>query len=170
MTKPRNDNPEKRAAVRNASRPDAIESRLRARRALDLRIQGHSFREIGDMLCIDGSTACRDVARSLRELCLSHQEHAEAMRGIEAERLDAMTAALWPRAAEGELGAVDRVVTIAARRARLFGLDAPVKTAQTTVDGSDVPNPWQSMNPAELSAHLAAMAAQLKENTHAKKS
>lgn len=170
MTKRRNDDPEKRAAVRNSSRSDACESRLRARHALNLRIQGYAFRAIGDMLSVDPSTACRDVARALRELCASNQEAAADLRAVELERLDALHNTLWPRACDGELQAIDRVVTIAARRARLYGLDAPVKTAQTTVDGSDVPNPWQSMNPAELSAHLAAMAAQLKENTHAKKS
>ena len=171
MTKRRNDNPEKRAAVRNASRPDAIESRLRARRALDLRIQGHSFREIGDMLGIDGSTACRDVARALRELCLSNQEQAEAMRGIEAERLDALTAALWPRAAEGELGAVDRLIAIAARRARLFGLDAPTKTAACLPDGTAAPvSEFHAMPAVELAAVLEKMTQQLKESTHAKKS
>jgi hypothetical protein len=41
------------------------------------------------------------------------------------ERLDALWGALYPIAMDGQLGAVDRCLSIQSRRAKLLGLDAP---------------------------------------------
>ena len=38
----------------------------------------------------------------------------------------------------GNYHAVDRVLKIMERRAKLLGLDAPAKVTQTTVDGKDI--------------------------------
>jgi len=42
---------------------------------------------------------------------------------LELERLDAMQAAIWDDAMNGHLGAIDRVLKIMERRAKLLGLD-----------------------------------------------
>jgi len=44
---------------------------------------------------------------------------------LEALRLDQMQAALWQRATDGEVRAIDRILRIMERRARLLGLDEP---------------------------------------------
>ena len=56
------------------------------------------------------------------------REPAEAVRKIELDRLDALQRSLWPAALKGDLRdlpAVDRVLAVMGRRARLLGLDAP---------------------------------------------
>lgn len=133
MTKSRNNGPAKKRKA-NTTRGDSISARMRASRALALRIEGNNFREIGAALKCDTATAWRDVDRCIQELCEGNRETTEVMRTLEADRLDALHATLWPRALAGELPAVDRVLSIMARRARLFGLDTPAKIA---VDAGD---------------------------------
>jgi hypothetical protein len=58
------------------------------------------------------------------------QEPAEAVRELEAMRLDALLQALWGKALDGDVLVIDRVLKIMDRRARLLGLDAPTKTQQ----------------------------------------
>jgi hypothetical protein len=68
-----------------------------------------------------------------RALAATIEQPAQELRQLEAERLDAMTAALWPRAMDGDLRATDRILGIMDRRARLLGLDAPRREAITVV-------------------------------------
>lgn len=48
---------------------------------------------------------------------------------------------LWKITTTGQLAAVDRVLSVARRRAELEGLDAPQKIAPTTPDGEE---PWET--------------------------
>jgi hypothetical protein len=66
-------------------------------------------------------------------------EKAEEVRRLELERLDAMLAGIWSRAARGEEAAIDRVLKIQARRAALLGLDAATKQEHSGPDGSPLP-------------------------------
>jgi hypothetical protein len=52
---------------------------------------------------------------------------ASELKAEELSRLDGMLRGLWPDARKGSHGAVDRVLKIMERRAKLLGLDAPVK-------------------------------------------
>ena len=54
---------------------------------------------------------------------------------MELERLDAMTAGLWPGIQEGSAANVSAGVRISERRAKLLGLDAPT-ASKTEVAGS----------------------------------
>lgn len=102
---------------------DAAERR---RQALELRKAGVDFRTIADRLGYEGpSGAHKAVTTALKALTA---EPAEELRTLELERLDAMLRSLWVRAtnAKGaDLGAIDRVLKIMERRAKLAGLDAP---------------------------------------------
>lgn len=100
--------------------------------ALNLRKSGASFRQIGDQLGVDAATAYRDVQRALADLAKEQRESAEQLRQLELERLDALQIALWVQARQGNQGAVDRVLRIMERRARLLGLDAPTKADITS--------------------------------------
>ena len=51
----------------------------------------------------------------------------EEHRDMELDRLDRLQAAVWGRAALGEVKAIDSVLKIIDRRSRLLGLDAPQK-------------------------------------------
>jgi hypothetical protein len=50
-----------------------------------------------------------------------------------------MLNALWKDATNGKLEAIDRALKISDRRARLLGLDKPIKVAATDTAGDDLP-------------------------------
>lgn len=79
--------------------------------------------------------AYMDVKRELDKLREVVGEHAEDVRQLELLRLDAMLDGLWERARAGKATAVDRVLKIMERRARLLGLDAPTRQEVTGKDG-----------------------------------
>src|SRR5699024_12051924 len=70
-----------------------------------------------------------DVCSSDLSLAEVTKEVAEQLRDVEAARLDALQRAIWERAIDGDLSAMDRVIKIVDRRARLLGLDAPQQVA-----------------------------------------
>ena len=115
-------------------RLNATEKRLDA---LTLRRRGSTFREIADKLGCSRAMVHKYVAGALREYAAANKEETEVYRALEADRLDALHAAIWPKAMNGDMRAVDRVLRIMERRAKLFGLDAPTKVAATTPDGDE---------------------------------
>ena len=62
---------------------------------------------------------------------------SDELLALELSRLDGLLAKVYPMAAQGDLQAVDRVLKICERRARLLGLDAPTRTALQ--GGGDAP-------------------------------
>lgn len=107
-------------AQRIKKTPD-LAARQRALYALDLRAQGLTLREIAPLA---GYSSTGAVYNALdRELGRMVDHNAEKLRKLEAERLDKMLGVAFPKAMQGNLWALDRVLAIAQRRAKLFGLD-----------------------------------------------
>lgn len=92
----------------------------RAKRALQLRLAGATYAEIGDVLGISQGTAWKDIAREIRAI---PKAEAEEYRQLEINRLDRLQRAIWEEAASGDLKAVDRAVRIINQRSRLLGLE-----------------------------------------------
>ena len=104
----------------------AIQVQGRQLQALELRKAGVSYEAIAASLGYrDRSGAYRAVTAALK---LTLREPAEELRTLELERLDAMLLALWRRVQAGDEKTVDRVLHIMERRARLLGLDAPLRS------------------------------------------
>ena len=80
-------------------------------------------------------SAHRAVKRALERLNGEIGESVTDVRRMELERLDAMLGALWPKAERGNLTAVDRVLHIMERRAKLLGLDTPSTGAENYAVG-----------------------------------
>jgi hypothetical protein len=79
------------------------------------------------------------VQRALQELADLQHEKTEVLRRMELERLDKVQASLWgsrsdPKAATALLKLFDA-------RARVLGIYAPTKVAQTTPDGESLVQP-----------------------------
>lgn len=112
------------------------EARIAARRVrvLDLRKSGASYRVIAKTLNVDVATAWADVHAELGELRRLAASGAEDVKALELQRLDALTAGLFKKATQrgGDQGAVTALVRVSERRAKLLGLDAPVKLAGPT--------------------------------------
>lgn len=112
---------------RSKATPNRIAIAERERDALELRIGGKTYDQIADAL---GYSERGGAAKAVsRALAATIQEPADELRRLEAERLDALDRVLWPLALDGNLGAVARCLAIMARRAKLFGLDAPPRHA-----------------------------------------
>ncbi|THA29194.1 hypothetical protein E6R18_25110 [Streptomyces sp. A1277] len=98
--------------------------------------------------------ASKDLVRALEEARDNESAEASVYRQQENERLDALLEAVWDKATtpspvfdkerqiigeEIDLKAVDTVLRLMDRRAKLNGLDAPVKTEISGPDGGAVP-------------------------------
>jgi hypothetical protein len=136
----------------------------RQRQALGLRQGGASYQQIADTLgYATRASAWKAVAAALRGVIV---ESVSELRALEADRLDRLLLAVWPRALNGDLGAVDRVLAIEKRRAALFGLDAPSKQEITGRGGGPVqiearPAPdFSQLTDAEVEM-LAALAERI---------
>ena len=93
-------------------------------RALELRLAGASYRQIGLQTGVSHAQAFRDVQTILKEYLT---EPTEEVRKVELGRLDSLLVAHWIKATAGDYKATTMVLAIMDRRARLLGLDAPVR-------------------------------------------
>ena len=75
----------------------------------------------------DERYAYKDLIRLLEQTSLELAEGREHLRMLELERLDLMAQGMWDRAAAGEKEAVQTVLSIMQRRAKMTGLDAPIE-------------------------------------------
>lgn len=104
-----------------ATSPARLADRERQTRAVAMRAAGRSYADIADALDYSSADTARKSVAALLDRVES--DAADELRLLEGRRLDLLQAAVWPSALEGHLPAVDRVVRISERRARLFGLD-----------------------------------------------
>lgn len=125
--------------------------------ALELRRAGKGYTEIGRTLGLSRSHAHRLVQAGLADAVEQIGEASEHLRAQEVDRLDALLASVWPQARRANLGAVDRVIKIMERRARLLGLDAPEKKALGGLDGA--PPVAVSVSPEQYRAIAEEVAA-----------
>ena len=93
-------------------------------KALDMRLAGAPYRQIGKALGVSHVQAQQDVKRMLREYAT---EPVAKVRDAEVARLDKLVMAHWDKAVEGNVESTRMVLTIMDRRAKLLGLDAPQK-------------------------------------------
>lgn len=121
--------------------------------ALRLRSLGHTYREIGECTGVNTSTAYRRVQNALYAI---PADEVDSLRKLEGERLDALQLAIWETAVDGDLRAVDRVLSIMKRRAQLFGLDVPRKFIED--------NPLSHMTAEEISAEIDRITKIIREH------
>jgi hypothetical protein len=115
------------------------------------------------------SSARRDLNRALEAHRDEERAEVSVYRQQENERLDALLEAAWPRATEAspvfdkngeivshelDMRAVDTVLRLMDRRAKLNGLDMPVKTEVTGADGG--PLALSTADPDKLASLIAA--------------
>ena len=100
----------------------------RRKRAVELRKLGLSYQKIADQLGVSQSGAHKMVTTALQQLNIKTAEDAAVVRRLELERLDEWLVRIAKELQDGNiLPAIDRGIRIMDRRARLLGLDIPVK-------------------------------------------
>ncbi len=95
---------------------DAIALELANRFPADLLPKGWSAKNVFD-----------DCQTALNMVDGEYRESAAQMVQIEAARFDKMQAAIWQKAEEGDVKAVEAVLAISRERRRMLGLDSPEK-------------------------------------------
>jgi hypothetical protein len=133
----------------------------RRQKALDLRIAGASYRQIGQQLGVSHVTAYHDVDAALEELAALQRGKAEKLREIELDRCEKMTLGLWPKVRQGDEKAVRALVSVMDRRAKLLGLDQPSRVEHAGPMGG--PIAVAHLTDAELSARADALAKRLRD-------
>lgn len=102
----------------------------RQRKALQMRRDGADFDAIAEACGYSNrSGAYKAVMTALKKMM---REPADELRSLELERLDRLYTQMARKAEGGDEKAVDRCLRIMERRARLLGLDAPVKQDVTS--------------------------------------
>jgi len=85
--------------------------------ALNYRLQGHNYAAIGKHLGVTANAVQKDVVKALRDFI--KPETAHAVLAMELTRLDAMQAAVYAEAINGDTGAIDTCLKIINQRQRL---------------------------------------------------
>ena len=132
--------------------PRRVNASQRATEALELRKGGATFGQIAEKL--EYKSAASAFKAIDRALAKTMQEAAGQLRCLEAERLDRMFLAIWPKAKGGDLAAIERALGIMNRRAKLLGLDAPTKVAPTDPSGE---RPYEDPNATARLAELLGL-------------
>lgn len=121
--------------ARSPVRPEMIDKAQRREKAIQLRLAGATFDQIAEQCGFtDRSSAYAAVRRGVQRI---GREQAEELFDVDNARLDRLLMAVWPKAMQGDLAAVDRVLAIMQRRARMLGYDGVGITMQTQVTTDD---------------------------------
>lgn len=125
-------------AVPNGSKSNApsIQAKIRAAKAVALRLEGKTFPEIAKELKYNSQQAAYDAV--MRTLKATQREPADELRKLELERLDVMWPIHFLNAQAGDVQALTACMKVMERRAMLLGLNAPVKVdSKTELTGKD---------------------------------
>ena len=111
---------------------DSIDNAERILDAVKYRRAGMTYKEIGKAMGYSAVRAHKVVTRELRKVKEELSEEVEAIKTIEAERLDVLLRVQWANITDETKGgpALDRILRIMDRRAKLLGLDAPQRVEQ----------------------------------------
>jgi hypothetical protein len=126
----------KRTVKNSALSPKALQLQARRQKAVRLRLIGHTFEEIGEALGVDGSTAFRDVSDARAEMI---REPVMALLDQELDRLDALLAGCFEKAAQGNLAAIETALSVLSKRHHLLGMGKTKSESDITSGGQPLP-------------------------------
>lgn len=125
--------------ARSETFPTQIANEKRREQAVELRLSGATFQQIAQQCgYTDKSSAWEAVRRAVRRI---GREQAEELFDADMARLDKLLMAVWPKAMKGDLHAVDRVLSIMQRRARMLGYEGVTITTEQSSATADTSVP-----------------------------
>ncbi len=117
--------------------PRRVTAQKRREEAVELRMAGLTYKQIGARLGICESAAYKTIMTAMKESLDKTEQSTKELRALELLRLDRVQVAIWSRCLNGDLKALDRLDKIMNRRASLLGLNSPTKTAFTDPSGTE---------------------------------
>lgn len=110
--------------------------------AFQLRVNGLSYRQIGQRLGISEATSHKYVQQVMEKLEAQTLALAEKYRALELQRLDRLWVGSFQAALEGDQAAVNACLKISESRRKLLGLDSPVQ-AEVAIAAAvcEIPSP-----------------------------
>lgn len=115
----------KRTTKNSTTSPREIERAQKVSDALAYRKQGFSFEVIAETMGFKSPSAAYDLV--IEGITALKTENAEQVKQLELERLNDMLTGLMPRVLTGDERAIDSMLRVMQFRARLLGLEAPIK-------------------------------------------
>ena len=114
--------------------PELIDKEIKV---LELRRAGLTWQSIAEETGYADHTGA--YAAYKRAIKRTMQQPADELREQELDRIDRLQLAAWPNAMKGDTKSIMTIVKLMERRARLLGLDTPIKIEQdiTTWNGDD---------------------------------
>lgn len=116
--------------------PESAAAKVRAAKAMVLRMEGISFPEIAKQVGYNSRQAAHDAVK--RALDSVIREPAQDLIKLDLERLDVLWQIQYLNAQSGDVQAMAACMKIMERRAKLLGLDAPAKQEIAGKDGSPI--------------------------------
>ncbi|MCV7057753.1 helix-turn-helix domain-containing protein [Mycolicibacterium gilvum] len=108
------------------NKPDADE-RQRALKAVELRVQGHTYARIAAALDYSDESGARHAVSRL--LARREAESIDELRAVHGARLEGVLSSFWLAATTGDTHAARIVLRTLDSLAKLHGLDAPTRVA-----------------------------------------
>lgn len=139
------------AGRRRASSMATLE---REKRAVEMRRERYTYAQIAASLSLSTQGAWKMVQRAYKRVPAGQ---VEALRLEDGDMLDRLHHAHWHAALDGDIEAAKVILKIADQRAKLFGLNAPVKVDATLRSKTDA-------EIEELVNELASLPPAPKEN------
>lgn len=134
------------------SQTRAVQAHDKHMQALELRKAGLTITEIAARVGLSRTQVHRVIDRLLKD---TKAEAAEEIRTLELARLDTAQVAIWAQVRQGNHGAIDRLLRIMERRAKLLGLDAPARQELTGADGGAIATTQHVFSHALVTAAFA---------------
>lgn len=142
-----------------------VDQALRDQQMLAFRLQGLTYDQIGKKLKITAQAANKRVLALMVKMASEISEEADKVRELELMRLDRLMLNQWDAADTGDFKAVEVILKIMDRRAKLLGIDAPTKTAQTDTQGNDLNAAYENMSEAERIKRIEELTKKLGQSS-----
>lgn len=111
----------------------------RLEKVATLRIDGHSLRWIAKKLGVSLAQTHADVQEALERTVDRTNNAIAHERALSLHRIDIAILGVMPRVKKGDDAAITSLTRLDARRAKLLGLDVPIKAELTGPDGGAIP-------------------------------
>lgn len=122
---------------KKAPEPAALDLEIKV---IELRRAGLTWQAIANQTGFAGPSGAYKAYQRAAERLI--RPNLDEFRDMEIDRLDRLQAAVWGKAASGDLKAIESVLRIADRRIRILGLEAPkdinLKADVTTYDRNSI--------------------------------